>query len=450
MATDPTRSIQSQRLASPFEMRAENLLDRVRELPPSTDVPYLTVTVDWSVEGSSPGRAAPVEVKRSQDRSGQEEGIRWRPAVEVLEREIEDIIQRYGPHGDAFESLKQDKDAITDFLQNELDPAAQGAVIVSNSAKNVFEATGFAIPLPTATYVSPTPRLTELVRVWEDHPPYAVLHADQHDARLVYLAKGLSRKIVTLSSSDYPRHQDTGGWSQARLQRRADERVEAFARDVAEATRVSLTRTGVETLIVAGNEVMTTALDHEFEEVVKERVIATIPLEKTATDDDIMEATQGIAEREERRQEAALVKNIRDQIGSDARGVGGPEQTLDALQRGQVSNLAVVDTFEGTGWADFGMNVYGVGGIPAEHPAGGDAKAMVRVDLPNEMFRLALSSDAGIDVIHSDVPETTDEGVRESEDGMPITEAAASLNEIGGVGAVLRYTLDETAPSQSV
>lgn len=450
MATDPTRSIRRRRLASPFQLGGADLLERVSGLPPATDVPYLTVSVDWRVEGTSPGRAEPVEVKRSQDRSGWEEGIRWRPAIEILEREIENIVEEHGPRGDAWESLKSDKDKIFSYLENDLDPAAQGAYIVANSATGVFEATGFAMPLPTKTHVGPTPYLMDVIRLIEDHPPYAVLHADQHEARLLYLSRGRSREQVTLTSTDYPRHQETGGWSQARLQRRADERVEAFASDVAEETRRSLDRTGVDTVILAGNEVMTSALDHEFHESVKERLAETIRLDLTANDDEIREATEEIAEREERQRESDLVTTIRDQVGSDARGAAGPEATLAALQGGQVNMLAMVDSFEGTGWADFGMNVFGVGDIPSEHPVGGDVSALVKVDVPNEMIRLALAIGAGVDIIHSDVPAQTDQEVRTSDDGLPITAAAAELNELGGVGALLRYAVDESAPAQGV
>ena len=70
MATDPTQRIRRRRLASPFALGAEDFLERVSNLEPSADTPYLTVTVDWRPEGSSPGRAEPEEVKRSQRRSG--------------------------------------------------------------------------------------------------------------------------------------------------------------------------------------------------------------------------------------------------------------------------------------------------------------------------------------------------------------------------------------------
>src|SRR5699024_10285753 len=138
VATDPTESIHRRLLASPLDLGSGDVIDRLVSLPPATDVPYLTVTVDWRVQGDSPGRAAPVEVKRSQDRSGYEEGIRWRPAVEVLEKQLDDIVEQHGPRGDAYESLKQDREKIFNYLENELDPAAHGVCIVSNSAHDVF------------------------------------------------------------------------------------------------------------------------------------------------------------------------------------------------------------------------------------------------------------------------------------------------------------------------
>ena len=73
MATDPTRQISRQKFPSPFTLGAEDVLERLAQLEPSTDVHYLTVTVDWRPEGTSPGRAKPEEVKRSQRRAGKEQ-----------------------------------------------------------------------------------------------------------------------------------------------------------------------------------------------------------------------------------------------------------------------------------------------------------------------------------------------------------------------------------------
>lgn len=451
MATDPTKRIHRRKLATPFTMGAENFLDRLGHLDPSPDVPYLTVTVDWRPEGTSPGRAEPEEVKRSQRRSGVEaEGDRWRPAIEILEQGIEDLREQHGPRGEIHDSIDQDYEKIQAYLQEELDPAAQGVCIVANSAKGVFEATGFSIALPTTISLGPTPSVHTLVQLVEDNPVYAVLLADQQDASLSFISYGDISRQVTVEGSDYPRHQQQGGWSQRRYQNRAEGRIDAFAADVAEETRKQLDRLGVDALIVAGNEVMTSALDDAFHVTVKDRLVETIHLDMTASDDDIIEATEPIVTRSEREREAAYVQQLQDAIGMDARGAAGQADTLRALQNGQVDVLLMADSFEGDGWADYSMHVFGVGDVPTQHPMGGDVSSLVHVDLREEMTRLAVLTDAEVDIIHSDVPVTEDEEVRDAGEGMPITEAAQKLIEMGGVGAILRYSLDETAPEQSV
>lgn len=451
MATDPTKRIRRRRVATPFTMGAEDFLDRLGHLAPSTEAPYLTVTVDWRPEGSSPGRAEPEEVRRSQRRAGvEEEGARWRPAIEILEDQVEDLIEAQGERGVTHDSLREDYKNIMGWLQNELDPAAHGACVVANSSMDVFEATGFLLPLPTEIHVGPTPAVYSLVQMVEDYPVYGVLNADQQEAVLSFIAFGGINRQVTLVGNDYPRHQQQGGWSQRRYQNRAGERIDAFARDVAEETRKQLDRLGVHDLIVGGNEVMTSALDDAFHESVKKRIVATIPMDMTASDSDTIEATMPIVTRVEREREEAAVRELTDMIGMDARGASGPADTLRALQNGQVDVLVMVDTFEGTGWADYEMHVFGIGDLPTSHPVGGDVSSLVTIDLREEMVRLALETGAEVDIIHSAVPFADDEEVRDVDDAMPMSPAAKTLQDMGGVGAILRYSLDETPPDEAV
>lgn len=451
MATDPTKQITRRRFRSPFTMGEENLLERLAHLGPSTDVPYLTVTVDWRPEGTSPGRAEPDDVKRSQRRSGQEaEGARWRPAVEVLERDIEDLIEQHGPRGEVYDSLKSDYEKLMHFLQEELDPAAHGAIVVANSARGVFLASGLSLPLETSISTGPVPSLYSLMRLVEDNPVYAVLVADQEEARLDFIAYGRLSRQSTLESSLYPVKQQQGGWSQRRFQARADERVDAFARDIAEETRTWLDRLGVDSLILAGAEVMTSALEDAFHQTVKDRLVETMRLETWSSESEVIEATLPILAESERKREEDAVRNLRDHVGAKTRGAAGVADTLRALQNGQVSDLIMLDTFEAEGWADYTMHVFGVGNRPTQHPVGGDVADIVDVDLRDEMVRLALHTDAAVEIIHSDVPVPEGNEIPDVGDERPVTEAAKELMEMGGVGAVLRFELDETAPPESV
>jgi hypothetical protein len=450
MATDPTKQIRRRRFTSPFALGADNLLDRIAHLEPATDVPYLTVALDWTVEGSSPGRQEPEEVQRSQSRSGWQEGDRWRPSVEVLERELNRLIDEHGPRGEIFDSLNEDKEKIEEFLRNMLAQEAQGVWIIANASRGVFEATGLAMPVDTEIRLRATPGLYGLVRLIEDNPLYGVLHADQHDATLSFIARGLVSRQSQLLSSEWPRKQQQGGWSQRRFQARADERVEAFARDIAEETHKALDLLGVETLIVAGSEVITSALDAAFHDSVKERIAETIRLEMVASEQEMIEATLPIAEEAERTRETAAVERLQERVGSGERGAAGMADTLRALQNGQADEVIVADTFEGAGWADYDMHVFGVGNLPTQHPLGGDVADIVEIDLREEFVRLALATDADVEVIHSDVPVPESGDIPDAGEERPVTEAAGALTDLGGVGATLRFDLQETAPDQSV
>jgi peptide subunit release factor 1 (eRF1) len=201
-------------------------------------------------------------------------------------------------------------------------------------------------------------------------------------------------------------------------------------------------------LIVAGNEVMTSALDDAFHESVKERIIDRIKLDIGAGEQEIIDATLPIVERAERDRETATYTQLRDGVGAGGKGAAGAVETLDALQAGQVQILVMADTFSETGWADYSMPVFGVGHIPDEHPAGGDTSAMVPIALEEEFIRLALQTDADIEIIHSDVPVSADEetNIPDANQPLPISEAAEGIAQFGGVGAILRFTLDEAPP----
>lgn len=448
MATDPTRSIRAFDHPSTFDLSADELLARLADLPAQYEVPYLTVTLDWSVAGDNPARRAAPETRRSQPT--QDDGGSSRPALTELEQTLKRLIDEHGPRGDVFDALQKSQDRINAWLQNELDPAASGVYIVSHEPSGVFEATGLNLPIDTSINLSNAPRLYKLVRLVEDYPTYAVLQADQENATLSFVTHGARDRSVQLESSLYPRKQQQGGWSQKRYQRRADERVEAFARDTMGEVDNALRDTGVDVLIMAGSEVMMSALNHAMPDRLKDIVFDTVRMESVVTPQEKIEQTIPVAESAEREREQASVDRLKNAIGQGQLGTAGPNEVIRKLQNGQVDTLVMCDTFEGDGWADYEMHIYGAGNLPTSHPAGGDVTKLVPVDLRDELVRLALSSGAEVDIIHSSTPVEDDTDVRGATEKMPMTQAARELVEMGGVGAVLRYAMTGDAEPETI
>ena len=258
---------------------------------------------------------------------------------------------------------------------------------MSCSASDVFEALALGLPVPTQVSAGPTAALFNLARLVDDHPTYAVLVADQHEATLSFITQARRGSSVSLDSSTYPRKQQQGGWSQRRFQARADERVAAFARDIAREIRSDLDEAGVELLVLAGDEVITSALDEAFHDTVTARIIARLRLDIGASEQEIIAATLPVVEQVERDREAEAVSSLGDAIGADERGLAGVDETLEALQSGQVAMLLITDDFAAPGWADYALGYVRAGESPAAHPLGGDLANITPVNVADELVR---------------------------------------------------------------
>ena len=179
MATDPIRRVREESHETALDLDVRATLSRLAALPPSTDAPYLTVALDWQPDGGDPGRGAAAEIRPSERRSTRPElGPSRRPSRQQLERELDALLAEHGPRGAAFDSLSADIERVVTYLDVELDPSAQGVFLVASDAMGVFEPLALGLPVPTRVVVAPTPALSALAWLDDDHPTYAVLLAD--------------------------------------------------------------------------------------------------------------------------------------------------------------------------------------------------------------------------------------------------------------------------------
>ena len=160
---------------------------------------------------------------------------------------------------------------------------------------------------------------------------------------------------------------------------RADERIAAFLRAVADETRRILEDGQIDLLVVAGEEPHTTSLLAEFHQTVRDRVVGSIRMDMRATDSDLIEATQPTIDAAVRRREEAIVQALADGIGAGQHAAANISDTLAALQLGQVDTLVMVDDLHAAGWADYELALYGAGLVPSLHSTGGDAANLVGV-----------------------------------------------------------------------
>jgi hypothetical protein len=409
-------------------------------MAPNAETPYLTVTANWAPEGGNPGRIVHERPKASQRGRLDPEGESSpnRPARTELKSLGDEVLAQYEPRTAAYDSVAADLERIANALENDLDDSARGALIVANHGAGVFKLTPLGLPVETTLTVGSLPALRTLVRLAEDNEPYGVLISDQEDSVLTFYVQHYPLDELAITASGWPRKQAAGGLNQQRYQARADERIDAKAKVVADEVRTALESTGVEKLIVAGSSVMASALDAAWHENVKHVILDSIQVAPDATTFDVAEQVYPIVTASEREDELAAVAELEEAIGRETLGRSGAEAVATVLARGQVELLVINDDFNAEGWIDPNFAVAGVGEPPAEHPAGGDLAGIYQVELGDEFIRMALNQNARVEVVHTmplEAPTLDGDGAASRSD------AAARLDALGGVGVVLRFSV---------
>ncbi len=413
---NPVKKIRAEEHETAVDTDLSAALQRLAQLPPSTETPYATVTLDWYPEGGK--RMSPVEA--------------W--------DEIREEVWQFHFRSAEGISAENDRLRIGAYIADELDKTARGAVIVSNSGQDVFDTVSFGLTIPTTAQLGPIPYLKEFARLVEDNPTFAVLVLDQAQADLYVVNADVLSESVSVTGSKYPRHQSAGAMNQRRYQRRAEERVDAFIRTVADETRKALDASGIRRFVLGSDETNGALFQEMIHDTVKEKLIGTFKVDISAANfDQILELARPIATEYERTRESQAVDAVADAIGSGNRGAAGAIDVLKALEQGQVYRLVMSGDYSEMGWADYTMPIYGIGDPPTEHPAGGDPHNIVPVPLEQEMIRQALITGAQLEIVDPSVPVSTEGDVPKADEPIPNAPADTKLDELGSVGALLRW-----------
>lgn len=439
MATDPVRGIQSATFETPLDIHTTDPLHHFASLPANLEIPYLTVTLDWTPGFDDPGRQPAQELRPSEQRNRPDEDpASRRPARTWLDKELKALAGSLEPRSDQHAQLEADIERVGAWLDT-VDPSASGVCIVAGP--DLFIPLALGVPIPNAVTYSPLPALDALAHVSEDYATYAVLVADQENAELSFVTQGVRDQAVSLTSTLYPRRQRQGGPNERRYKARADERVAHFARAIAGELQSAFQDDPVEVLFLVGSRVLFDELRNHLSADVSDRIAGVVPMDLNPwpSIQAVIDATSELDVAAEREREAKAAAQVRELLGQNE-AVAGTVDVLNALQAHQVHQLVMNEDFQETGWADLTLPLYGVGEVPAEHPTGGDPANLVEVQLAEEFVRLVLRSDGQLEMVHVSVPVGASESASRDSGELPRAEAAVQLDEVGGVGAILRYT----------
>jgi peptide chain release factor subunit 1 len=245
-------------------------------------------------------------------------------------------------------SLRSDLERIDTYLSSD-EPPFQGAralAVFCCGRDDLFE----AIPLPRTTeprvLIEPTPYIEPLVVATADRR-WAVILVNRRIARL------LTGTPSTLSEherfhDDVRGQHGQGGPSQANYQRSIEKDTDDHLRRAAEDVYRDWQREQFDRLAVGGPEEIASRLVKLLHPdvsgcLVDGRVDVDVA---TANEERVRSALQDLAQQDEKRLERDALDRLAAGIGSGGRAVGGPADTIEALNERRVATLLLEEGFD--------------------------------------------------------------------------------------------------------
>jgi hypothetical protein len=363
----------------------------------SLELPILSIYLDLRPEadGEAPGKRA---------------------ALTVLRDRLTEIEEAYWPRGDDYASFALDRERILAFLEEELDPATEGLAIFACSGLDVWEVVAVGVPFRLSVGVGPRAELFQLARLVDEHETAVIGHIDAGSARLWVTRFGQTQETEAPEpAAEGSGRARKGGWSQARFQRRADNRVEALVAEMAATIEQLVQREDARRLVLTGEETVVARLEEAIPPAVRQRV-GEIGRAGRASEEAIDALIRPEIERLEVEEGRALADEALGLARAGDLGVAGAGRTRRYLELGAVDTLILLGL---PGDPPETSDEIDARDLPDQLPERTDRKQL-DLDLRDELVRLAALTSASVQIV----------------------EEHEGLEQAGGAAALLRYRPD--------
>ena len=345
-----------------------------------------------------------------------------------VRKELSDRARTYADNSPERESLDRDIEQILKYLENEVNPSANGVAIFACSAGELFEAVQLGAPIDQHwLYIGDQPHLYPLARLESQYPRYAAVLADTNTARILVFAFGelvTSREVRGVKT----KRSWEGGWSQARYQRHISNFHLQHAKDVVEALERVVQQEGITQILLAGDEVITPQLRGQMPKHLADKVVDQLRVDTHAPLHEVLEASLESMRRIDQQTDREKVEAAVNGYRAGGLGVVGPDDTLDALVKGQVDELLIT------------ANVRELQGVAAG--ASRSAAAATDTAIMEPAVETATAGEAAqADPRDVRIADELITKARQTSAAITFIEDAELLTAYGGVAALLRFRI---------
>ncbi|HEU4711283.1 MAG TPA: Vms1/Ankzf1 family peptidyl-tRNA hydrolase [Pyrinomonadaceae bacterium] len=344
-----------------------------------------------------------------------------------VRKQLSERVKTYPVNSEERASIEEDFVRIMRYLEDGIREPTQGvALFACSMLDDYFQVGQFDAHFErNRLMVEDRPHLYPLARLIEQYRHYAVVLADTNRAQIFVFAAGRAVQQDSIENVKTNKTQ-VGGWSQARYQRHVENYHLHHAKEVIDNLERTVREEKIENVILAGDEaVVIPILKEQMPKELQEKVIDVISLGIDTPEHELLEESLTAFRRHDSLTDMEKIERLLGQFRGDNLAVAGVPDTLAALSNGQVEEMLLVASADGLKFDEAEvrkvLEVYGADDIPETL----DERAVA-----DELIRRANQSSAA---------------------KVTFIEDTTRLEQVGGVGALLRYRISEenAAPYES-
>ena len=345
-----------------------------------------------------------------------------------VRKELKARSQTYPARSPERGMLERDMERITSWLENSVQPSANGVAIFACDAGELFETVQLDAPVENHwLYVGDQPHLYPLARIASRYPRYAVVLADTNRTRILVIADGGVSEDKAIEGQK-TRRTTQGGWSQARYQRHVENYHLHHIKDVVAALEKIVLQENIDRVIISGDPVVIPLLREQLSKTLVEKVVDELTLPSDAPEADVIVASRRSLIEVDAKTDRDKVDAAIGAYRGGGLGVARPDATLLALTNGQVDELLLTASL-----AQLGSLIKS---SAAEMAIANDS-AIVETAVPPSMAgEPAGARPETVRLADELVTKAHQTGARIS-----FIEDPALLEPYGGVAATLRYRI---------
>ena len=302
------------------------------------------------------------------------------------------------------------------WLGTEFDQSHKGAAVFIELDGDWSEMIELPLPVDNRVVVDDRPVVAPLVELVESYHHHGVVLVDREHLRLLSLYMDQTLFETQVETEPYPAPHDVkrGGFSAKDFQKRKEEETKHFFKEFAAEVERFVSRHRPDDLTLLGTHENVMKFMDFLPEQIRKLVVHEDRAEIDATASQIRERLAPVFQRHLERDEAEAINLLRERIREDHKAVSGWARTLEQLQEGKIQTLIIARDTEVSGGRCEKCRFL-LARTSGDCPYCGGTVAD-GVDLVEEMVRMAEDQSARIGFV-----------------------AASTLDDVGGVGGLLRF-----------